>query len=539
MDNNFEITVKDVLERETFQRAKILAGAGGIDRRIKWTHILETKEFESLINGGELILTTGIGFNKEKPVNFYERLIHKNVAGICIEKGEHFKDISSEVKQLADKHHFPIIVFESIVKFVDITHDLHTLIINQHHHKITKLNELTKTFTELSLSPNGALKILKEMYFYFDQDVMFISEEKKSYYYPPETKQLADSIQRNLKSMNLNKKKYTHINMWNTNFTFYPVRGLGQVWGYLCLETSERLKDEFTYSVLDTAALAIAQITLRNRTLEERRLNQEDKNVRSLLQGENIDTDSFQLFFPDTKESTSYRVILIQEIKPESQNDDDWSEIKIQQSLIIKREFKKAGFFPVVSIKKNEIAIICSCTASSQQIKDTEAYSKVIHNILDINEKDIWDGAKYTIGVSRKLEDISRVPQGYKQAMEVLRLHKSGILQTYFYEKIGIYRILLWQDKEEKLDAYINDYLGPIIAYDQKNNSSLLETLAVFLECGFSKKKASEKLFIVRQTLYYRLAKIDELLGYNLLESSDRLAVETAIKAYYLNKVKA
>ena len=46
--------------------------------------------------------------------------------------------------------HFPIMVFEKAVKFVDISQDLHTVIINQHHEMLSKLDTLSRKFNELS-----------------------------------------------------------------------------------------------------------------------------------------------------------------------------------------------------------------------------------------------------------------------------------------------------------------------------------------------------------------------------------------------------
>lgn len=52
----WSIQVKDVLSRDLFQHAVVAAGKNGLNREIKWTHILESGDMESFINGGELIL---------------------------------------------------------------------------------------------------------------------------------------------------------------------------------------------------------------------------------------------------------------------------------------------------------------------------------------------------------------------------------------------------------------------------------------------------------------------------------------------------
>ena len=53
----------------------------------------------------------------------------------------------------------------------------------------------------------------------------------------------------------------------------------------------------------------------------------------------------------------------------------------------------------------------------------------------------------------------------------------------------------------------MTEYIQHIIEYDRKHNSKLVETLKVYLHTNGQKKDTSERLFIVRQTLYHRLEK--------------------------------
>ncbi|AMX83874.1 hypothetical protein GS3922_09485 [Geobacillus subterraneus] len=87
-------------------------------------------------------------------------------------------------------------------------------------------------------------------------------------------------------------------------------------------------------------------------------------------------------------------------------------------------------------------------------------------------------------------------------------------------------------DKYSDLREAINRYLGPIIEYDRKYNGKLLETLKVYLQCNGSKQEAAKRLFIVRQTLYHRMEKLERFLGTDFMEADKRLALELMLKAY-------
>jgi purine catabolism regulator len=64
------------------------------------------------------------------------------------------------------------------------------------------------------------------------------------------------------------------------------------------------------------------------------------------------------------------------------------------------------------------------------------------------------------------------------------------------------------------------------LQYDQKYNGKLLETLKTYLECNGSKQETSNRLYIVRQTLYHRLQKIENLLGEDFMKHEKRVAIE-------------
>ncbi|MNI93698.1 Purine catabolism regulatory protein [compost metagenome] len=76
--------------------------------------------------------------------------------------------------------------------------------------------------------------------------------------------------------------------------------------------------------------------------------------------------------------------------------------------------------------------------------------------------------------------------------------------------------------------------MGPLLDYDQAKGSDLLTTLKIYLDHDGSKQIAASKLFIVRQSLYYRLEKIKELLGEDYMLPENRISIQVALRAYQL-----
>lgn len=120
------LLVRDALSRPVFREARLLAGSGGLGRPLRWIHILEVPHVRGMFRGGELILTTGLGFRDraEDFRSYVEQLIEGSASGLCLELGTAVREVPEAILELADIYDFPLVVFPEQVRFVDITRDL-------------------------------------------------------------------------------------------------------------------------------------------------------------------------------------------------------------------------------------------------------------------------------------------------------------------------------------------------------------------------------------------------------------------------------
>ncbi len=134
------IRVRNVLARPLLADAQLIAGEKGLGRLVRWVHILDIADVRSFIRGGEFILTTAVivGHSEEKFRRYVQQLIEGGASALCVELGTAVREIPQNICNLADRHAFPIIVFPFEVRFVDITQDLHKLIILQERQRLSE-----------------------------------------------------------------------------------------------------------------------------------------------------------------------------------------------------------------------------------------------------------------------------------------------------------------------------------------------------------------------------------------------------------------
>lgn len=98
---------------------------------------------------------------------------------------------------------------------------------------------------------------------------------------------------------------------------------------------------------------------------------------------------------------------------------------------------------------------------------------------------------------------------------------------------MGIYKYLFDSGNQEEILEYCNDKLRRLEEYDHANGTFLCETLVSFYMNGFSMVKTAEELYIHRNSLQYRLKKIEELLD---IELNDYMEYLDLINCIFVKK---
>ncbi len=139
------------------------------------------------------------------------------------------------------------------------------------------------------------------------------------------------------------------------------------------------------------------------------------------------------------------------------------------------------------------------------------------------------------VGISDRHVGWRGIAQGFQQAYFALRLGGTAAVPHSVVDSgaagdLGIYRLLypLWQSDD--LVAFSDEVLGGLLAYDEKRGGGLVQTLEAYLDLGGGMQDIADRLYIHRNSLIYRLRRIEELTGRVLADPHDRLLLHLALK---------
>ncbi len=117
------ITVKELLTTSHLGLS-LVAGGGGLGRQVTWAHVSELEDPAPWLEGGELVMTTGMGV-PEAPVrqrDYVARMDEAEIAALAISRDLYAPPITEEMKAEADRRAFPVLEVSIEVPFVAIAH---------------------------------------------------------------------------------------------------------------------------------------------------------------------------------------------------------------------------------------------------------------------------------------------------------------------------------------------------------------------------------------------------------------------------------
>src|SRR3954447_15716014 len=125
--------VADVLALPVVAAAapEVLAGAAALGNVVRWVHVSDGADAASLLDGGELLLSTGAGWPDEPRLleRFVAGLAAVPIAGLVLELGARYDEAPRAVVEACVLHGLPLVVLHRVVKFVAVTEAVHSRII--------------------------------------------------------------------------------------------------------------------------------------------------------------------------------------------------------------------------------------------------------------------------------------------------------------------------------------------------------------------------------------------------------------------------
>ncbi|NES15020.1 MULTISPECIES: PucR family transcriptional regulator [Micromonospora] len=160
-------TVREVLALVPVRHGapRLVAGDAGLDRRVRWVHVAEVPDIATLLGGGELVLTTGIGLPADDAGlrAFIGDLADVGVSGLVVELGRRYvSGVPRVMAAAAERRGLPLVELRRATPFVRITEAVHALIVDAQLTELRATEEIHQRFTELSVEGAEPAEVVRQ-----------------------------------------------------------------------------------------------------------------------------------------------------------------------------------------------------------------------------------------------------------------------------------------------------------------------------------------------------------------------------------------
>lgn len=138
--------------------------------------------------------------------------------------------------------------------------------------------------------------------------------------------------------------------------------------------------------------------------------------------------------------------------------------------------------------------------------------------------------------VGSEVKGVRKVCNSYKQATKMMKLVRTLNLENNiaFYDEMGSYKLLIAIEDEDIIANYYKETIEPITRYDSFNQTDLRNVLESYLRHSGSVKDTAEEMFIHRNTVNYKIKKIEEILRLDLSQLDNRIKLTMGLMLDHL-----
>lgn len=511
------ITVQDAMKFPCMSQGTLIAGQNGLLNSIRSVTVLEIPEAESFLETGLLALTSfyAIANDPDAQIRTIRLLCKHHAAGLLVfnvGRENALPEISHELCKLCDTHGLPLIQMPDNISYYNIFYEVMYFLLYPSE-KACKPDALTsETYINRLLYLNDSCStLLSNFRLSIHHEVAFFSHNHKCVF--PENGVIADISCDLLRTkalvyMKKHDREY-EVTIGINHFLIIPVIQQSTYCGSIVLANikkplsqSDQFLIELTKKALYISVFNSNRFYLRReKQYREFFMNLLDRNYNSRQQLISLANElDLQI------ESVSgILVICMYEI------DDSASSLNyapLQSKLYHQAQEVFADDIIINLPQKRQLVVLSSKENAATQY--LPRFSRFFLSNLMKEEKPV-------MGIGPVCTDLEHIPLCYKKAVDAV--HLRSLLQindlVANYDCFRVYDILFKSLTREQAEAIVSPLLSPVRAYDEKHNSELETTFSGLLTGQKSTARVAEELFLHKNTVLQRKAKIQSLYPFD------------------------
>ncbi len=556
------VTLRQILDLEVLRRAgvRVVAGAEALDRPVRWVHIAEIADIAKLINGGELLLTTGMGIDRSAGAQrrYLAEIAEAGAAGLVVELGRTFGEVPPAMVQAAAQRGFPLIALERETRYIEVTEAVHRAIISDQYELLRQAEAISRDFTDLILSGADIRQIIERLAEILGNPVV-----------------LADAAQHVVELAGRGAVLALweeHARLPHTEVERGRVHQVGGVpgvraapggpgvpgasgeehepkcmwvgiwlrheeWGRVHVLETDRKLDEITGLVLDRAGAALGLALLSQKDAAHLAGRAGSALLADVLAGRHGSVAEFgrraRSLGVDLTQGRLVALVaeatsLAELARRNALAEQERQRIRLGIADEIRRAAQERQCAALVGHDGDRVLAFIA-------VPGQDRLPPVLDEIVEAAARRIRaadQSLTLAAGAGREVA-ASSLQRALEEAAEALSFgRKAGDRRTvHHFAELGTYQLLVRLAQDPELARFVEAELSPLLEHDARSRAKLMPTLRSYLDHAGHKAQTVRALRVQRRTLYARLARIERILGRDLGTQDTRTRLTLAIQA--------
>lgn len=565
-------TVREVLALDPVRHGapRVVAGDAGLDRPVRWVHVAEVPDIATLLGGGELVLTTGIGLPADDAGlrAFIGDLADVGVSGLVVELGRRYvSGVPRVMTAAAERRGLPLVELRRATPFVRITEAVHALIVDAQLTELRAAEEIHQRFTDLSVEGADAAEVIRQAAELSGCPVVLENLSRQVLGYDPageSAELLLDGWEQHSRRIRpAGRTAYDPDSGWLVTV----VGARGQDWGRLLLrwpaggDPPTAAPPNRLSILVERAAstLALGRLIRRDAEGLERQLH---RTLLTALLDHSRPVDEVALRAKALGVALDRRHLVGVLVRHRADDPADGGPEAGQARLrdlseAVGQALREAKLTALTSaVDDNSVGALLALTDPAAEDRALSAFAEALRRVrldaatgrsasgTDPSRSGLGGdplrggvgGASGGLIVAAgsgvdNLREARRSLVEARQIAEAARRDRRD-LPIFRLPHVGLAGLLHLLRDEPRLQTFVERELGPLLAYDaQHPRERLLDTLRAYLEQGRNKSAGAAAAHLSRPAFYERLARIARILDVDLDSVEASLSLHVALLA--------
>ncbi|MEW6523024.1 MAG: PucR family transcriptional regulator ligand-binding domain-containing protein [Bacillota bacterium] len=536
------VTVQEALEFDALRGVRVLAGRTRLDNRITGVNIMEVPEVTRWLQGGELLFTAfyAVKDSPEAACSLVHQLAEKGVAALAVKPGQYVPEIPAAVITAAESAGLPVLELPADAPYMDVARPILEAIMSRSVTGTGALETLQQDLVELVVAGSGLEPVLAFLARALSQPVLVFGPELNvltsaarpdddSQGWELELSRVTAALAGWSPPARRTELAYHH-GPHPRRLSLFPIKASDRIFGYLGVLALEPGHSPPGSALVELAARILTLEFIKDRTGLDTGSRLEAALLEELMLGRpqlrELTHQKARILGLDLREP--YTVVVFRLRGPHGPSEGEILQEGLYRAT--RTALGEKARLVLARADAGHLAGAVNCRPGHEASRLLASWSRVLEELAGRLSR-----LQINAGVSRVTTGLDAFRKAYDEALQAAEMYGSVVYtRVTTYARLGVYRLLNELAGSPALLDFYKDTVSVLVEHDAKHQSDLCHTAETFFACGRNLQRAAELLHIHRNTLAYRLGRVEEITGYNLKDPESCFELHLALKVRHL-----